>query len=134
MKLADLGLAKATLLRDQTRANVRKGTYAYMSPEQVAGAPLGPASDLFSAGVLLHELVSGVRTFDGDSPHATMQKIVQGEPTRHPSVPDDLRAVLATCFEKSPQHRIGDADTLRKKIDALQAQRADSMDLVRWFF
>lgn len=134
MKLADLGLAKATLLRDQTRANVRKGTYAYMSPEQVAGAPLGPASDLFSAGVLLHELVSGVRTFDGDSPHATMQKIVQGEPTWHPSVPDDLRAVLATCFEKSPQHRIGDADTLRKKIDALQAQRADSMDLVRWFF
>src|SRR4029078_10401450 len=76
VKLADLGLAKATLQRDKTHANVRKGTYAYMSPEQVAGEPLGPASDLFSFGILLHELLAGTRPFDGDTPHETMQRIV----------------------------------------------------------
>ena len=51
--LGDFGIAKATLLQDVTRAGVRKGKYAYMSPEQVSGKPLGPASDLFGLGVLL---------------------------------------------------------------------------------
>ena len=56
VKLGDFGIAKATLLRETTRAGVRKGTQAYMSPEQLAGRTLTAASDHFSLGVVLFEL------------------------------------------------------------------------------
>lgn len=136
VKLADLGLAKATLLRDQTRANVRKGTYAYMSPEQVSGAALGPASDLFSVGVLLHELASGHRPFDGDTPHETMQRIVGEPPQLAAALSPELRALLGTCFEKDPAKRIADAEQLRREIATLRRAHPESSapELVAWFF
>ena len=75
VKLADFGIAKATLLGDITAGGVRKGTYAYMSPEQVRGGALSPASDLFSLGTTLHELLTGRRPFDGDTPLETMDRV-----------------------------------------------------------
>src|SRR5688572_21566443 len=67
VKLADFGVAKATMLADLTREGVRKGKYAYMSPEQVAGDPLTPRSDHFGLGVTLMELLAGRRPYDADT-------------------------------------------------------------------
>lgn len=50
------------------------------------------------------------------------------------SLPSELRGLLSECFQKDPRCRIADADTLRKRIGALQTQRADSVDLTKWFF
>ncbi len=67
VKLADFGIAKATLLREQTRSGVRKGKYAYMSPEQVRGAALSAASDQYALAVTLAELLTGERPFDDEA-------------------------------------------------------------------
>ena len=57
VKLADFGIAKATQLAEITRGNIRKGKYAYMSPEQARGEPVDCRSDVFAAGIVLFELV-----------------------------------------------------------------------------
>jgi serine/threonine-protein kinase len=135
VKLADLGIAKATLLRDRTQANVRKGTYAYMSPEQVSGAPLGPTSDLFAFGVLLHELVSGERPFEGVTPHETMRQIVDQAPRMASSLPEPLRVLVASCLQKDPAARIGERE-LRRELGAarrsLVVEEAGAAELAAW--
>lgn len=98
VKLGDFGIAKATLLKDQTRGGVRKGSWAYMSPEQVSGRALTAASDVFSLATLTVEMISGVRPFDGETPIDTMDRI---RDVVLPVVPDQLRA----CFEKDPSRR-----------------------------
>jgi serine/threonine-protein kinase len=95
VKLADFGLAKATLLADVTRGNLRKGTFAYMSPEQVVGEPLDATSDQFSLGILLAELLTGRRPFDGVSAHATMENIRRAEHAR-------VRRAATGCGRPAP--------------------------------
>jgi serine/threonine-protein kinase len=135
VKLADLGLAKATLLRDQTRANVRKGTYAYMSPEQVRGDALGPTSDLFSFGILLHELASGRRPFDGDTPHETMRRIVEDAPALAEALSPSLRTLIEGCLAKDPMRRAG-GPVLRHALGAARRELDDASaaELAAWFF
>lgn len=79
VKLADFGITKATALQDLTAAGARKGTYAYMSPEQLAGEPLTAASDQFGLAVTLVELITGARPFAGDTPWAIMEAMRGGE-------------------------------------------------------
>jgi serine/threonine protein kinase len=136
VKLSDLGLAKASLLQDQTRANVRKGTYAYMSPEQVDGRALGPKSDLFSFGVLLHELATGVRPFDGETPHETMRRIVEEAPAWSASLSPLLRPILERCLAKDPTQRPAGAEALRKQVSAARRsiEDAGAAELAAWFF
>lgn len=101
VRLGDFGIAKATLLKDQTRGGVRKGSWAYMSPEQVSGRPLSAASDVFSLATLTVELIRGARPFDGDTPIDTMDRI------REAAVPDlgGLPDVVRACFAKEPSSR-----------------------------
>ncbi len=133
VKLADLGLAKATLLRDQTRANIRKGTYAYMSPEQVAGTQLTAGSDLFSLGIVLHELLTGQRPFDGDTPHETMRRIVAEPPQLAPDLPHAVAAIVSRCLAKDMQHRYAMAIELRRALSSVEVASEDE-ELVPWLF
>jgi serine/threonine protein kinase len=125
-------VAKATLLADITRGNVRKGKYAYMSPEQVGGEPLTPASDQFSLGVLLYELCAGRRPFDGEGPHDTMERI-------RAAAPPDVRQIAAPaailrCLAREPSARFSSAEELRRAL--AEARRAlpaaGEPDLARW--
>lgn len=120
LKLVDFGVAKATRLADVTRANIRKGTYAYMSPEQVARVPIGPASDQFSAGVTLFELVTGRRPYQGDSPLATTDLIAAAVPPDVSALPQspELAAVILRCLAREPAARYPDAAALHAALIA----------------
>jgi serine/threonine-protein kinase len=136
VKLADFGVAKATGLADVTRANVRKGKYAYMSPEQVAGAPLSPASDQFSLGVTLMELLCGRRPYDGDgdTPLATMDRIREAAPPDVRELDADLQELVLRCLAKKPEARFEDMESLRRAVSSARARRAPAAppDLARW--
>ncbi|MFL5356852.1 serine/threonine-protein kinase [Archangium sp.] len=136
VKLADFGIAKATLLREQTRSGVRKGTYAYMSPEQVRGGALGPASDLFSLGTTLHELLTGRRPFDGETPLETMERIREADvgALADVDVDEDVRPVLRACLARRPGDRPGSAGELRRMLSPLRRARPEAgpPELARW--
>jgi eukaryotic-like serine/threonine-protein kinase len=105
VKLGDFGIAKATLLKDQTHGGIRKGSYAYMSPEQVAGRPLTAASDVFSAAVLAVELLTGVRPFDAATPVETMERIREATRPSLDTVPEALRSTVSTMLQLDPSTR-----------------------------
>jgi len=74
-KVVDFGIARSTL-SELTREPVVKGTASYLSPEQAVGDPLGPSTDVFSLGIVLHEMVSGLPLFQRDDLRQTMTAIV----------------------------------------------------------
>ena len=112
VKLLDFGIAK---FADGTftRAGALVGSAAYMSPEQVGGHPAGPQSDVFSAGVVLYELVSGRRPFEAESITGIMMKIMQESArdirTVVPDVPEAVAAVMDAALQKDPANRYADA-------------------------
>jgi serine/threonine protein kinase len=120
VKLADFGVAKATSLADVTGANVRKGKYAYMSPEQLAGAALSPQSDLFSLGVTLAQLLTGRRPFDGESVLETMEQIREARPPALEDVRQDMRLLLLRCLQREPERRPASARALVQELAALR--------------
>jgi serine/threonine protein kinase len=134
VKLADFGVAKATLLADITRGNVRKGKYAYMSPEQVGGEPLSAASDQFALGILLYELLAGQRPFDGEGPHDTMERIRRADPPDAAPLPEPLRAPLLRCLARAPAARFPSAEALRRALAEARAALppVGEPDLARW--
>lgn len=116
VKLADFGIARATQLREQTRSGVRKGTYAYMSPEQVSGKALTVASDQFALASLLAELLTGKRTFDAPTPLETMDAIREGALPELGEVEPGLRAVLLRALEREPAQRYASSREFRSAL------------------
>jgi serine/threonine-protein kinase len=123
VKLADFGIAKATALADLTAAGTRKGKYAYMAPEQLAGEPVAQASDQFGLAVTLVELVAGHRPFAGDTTWATMDAIRTGTPDLA-GVPDDVAGVARRALAVDPAARFPSIDELRAALAGIQRSRA----------
>ncbi len=134
VKLADFGIAKATMLSQNTAASIRRGKYAYMSPEQIAGSLLSPRSDQFGFGVMLHELLAGERPFDGASPLDTMDRIREAAPPDISRFDADLGAIVATCLAKDPDERFETAEHLARALAAARRLRdaVSTLDLARW--
>ena len=126
-KVADFGIARAASSRTMTETNLMLGTAAYMSPEQVRGERVGPASDLYSLGVVLYEMLTGELPYTADDPIATAVKHLD-EPPRHPRevnpvVPEALDALTATLLAKRAEDRYAGAaqlaEDLRRMRDGL---------------
>ena len=116
VKLVDFGIAKALdTMKEETRTGALKGKFAYMAPEQVGGHSPGPQSDIFAAGVVLHEMLTGRRLFKGGSDYETLQK-VQNLPVPPPSTVN--REVLA----RARRHRAAVARS--RSQAALRPRRA----------
>jgi len=122
VKLADFGAAKATRRADTTQANVHKGKYAYMSPEQVENRDLDHRSDLFSLGVTLAELLSGRRPFEGDGPLETMERIRSNALPDLSAIKPAFRPIVDRCLQKRPEDRYRDAGALYRAIHRLRGQ------------
>ena len=97
----------------QTQDGVVRGTVGYMSPEQMKGLPVDPRSDIFSFGVILHELLTGSRAFRGETAVDTMQAILRQDPPDLPdTVPAGVRQIVQHCLEKDPASRFQSARDL----------------------
>ena len=131
VKLADFGIARATQLKEQTRSGVRKGTSAYMSPEQVSGRALTLASDQFALGSLLYELLTGARAFDGATPLETMDAIREAKPPPLMALEPPLAEVIVRALQRDAAARFPAIRALR---DALLASGpvADELTLAAW--
>lgn len=134
VKLGDFGLAKATAHREDTRAGVRKGKYAYMSPEQVRGEVLGAASDRFALGVVLAELLTGRRPYDGNGVLETMERIREAAEPGLPGVAADVAAVVKRCLRRDPAERYATTEALGAALGELRARRAGvgGRELAAW--
>jgi serine/threonine-protein kinase len=109
VKLVDFGIAKVSTATT-TGAKEIIGSAAYMSPEQAEGHPIDARSDIFSAAVVLYELVAGRRPFEASTPTAVLLKIVQESPppirSIAPDIPLALDMVLAKALAKRRPPRI----------------------------
>jgi len=136
VKVLDFGLAKdargatlgdATLSStSHTQAGVVMGTPAYMSPEQTSGRPLDHRTDIFSLGVVLHEMATGRRPFEGTSSAELFSAILRDTPPpvtdARPDLPSDLARIIRRCLEKDPRHRIQTARDVGNEFRDLAGQ------------
>ena len=121
--VTDFGIARAGA-SDMTLTGSIMGTAQYLSPEQAQGLAVTAASDLYSVGVILYELLTGVVPFEGETAVAIAFKQVSAEP-QPPSalrqgIPASLDAVVLRALAKDPAERYADADEL---IAALEHER-----------
>ena len=112
VKILDFGLAlrrgisQDFTTMDMTGEGTVMGTAGYMSPEQVRGEAVDHRSDLFSFGVVLHEMCSGKRAFSGTSSVEVMNAVLKDQPAELPaSVPPALALIVRRCLEKEPVRR-----------------------------
>jgi serine/threonine protein kinase/Flp pilus assembly protein TadD len=138
VKVLDFGLAKladarpaldstqapaaATLAAPLSTDGLVLGTAPYMAPEQLCGEPVDARTDLFALGILLHELASGRRPFEGRSTAELASAILRDAPPAlrsiRPDLPVDLERIVGRCLEKAPRERFQTA------LDVLNELRA----------
>jgi eukaryotic-like serine/threonine-protein kinase len=118
-KILDFGLAKSghaisggcgTLAAGLTTPGLIIGTPGYMAPEQISGKPADPRSDIFGLGVILYEMLSGKRAFNGDSTVEVINANLKNDPAELPSsLPSPHRRIVHRCLEKDPSRRFQSA-------------------------
>jgi len=118
-RIIDFGVAQAAGRRG-ARPDVLRGKFGYMSPEMVRGLPVDRRSDVFSLGVVLHEVLAGERLFTGPSELAVMEKVraceVRPPSARNPAVPPALDAVVLRALAREPEARFAWASDLRDAL------------------
>jgi beta-lactam-binding protein with PASTA domain len=117
VKVTDFGIARAAASSTMTRTGSILGTAHYISPEQAMGEPVGSASDLYSLGIVLYEMLTGVMPYDADTPLGIAMKHVNGRliPPKEidPSIPAGIDAITVRLLAKDPADRYAsDADLI----------------------
>ncbi|THA26148.1 serine/threonine protein kinase [Streptomyces sp. RKND-216] len=103
--LTDFGIARLADSPGLTRTQEFVGTPAYVAPESAEGREQTSAVDVYGAGILLYELISGRPPFGGDSTLQVLRRHLDDEPQRPPGVPDPLWTVIERCLRKQPAQR-----------------------------
>jgi TolB-like protein/Tfp pilus assembly protein PilF len=143
LKVLDFGLAKdirgsnlddATMTSDsRTQVGIVMGTPAYMSPEQTSGRSLDHRTDIFSLGVLLYEMATGKRPFQGGSSAELVSAILRDTPPAvtdsRPDLPTDLARIIRRCLEKEPRHRVQTARDVSNEFRDLVRNAAQPASL-----
>src|SRR5829696_2293192 len=125
LKVTDFGIARAAASSTMTRTGHILGTAHYISPEQAMGEPVGPASDLYSLGVVLYEMLTGELPFDADTPLGIAMKHVNGHPRQpkelNPTVPDGINAITLRLLAKNPEDRYASDSELIEDLERVCA-------------
>ena len=127
VQVTDFGIARAEAGSTMTQTGMILGTAYYLSPEQAQGLQLDGRSDIYSLGVVVYEMLTGRRPFEGDSPVSIAYKHVREMP-RPPShhradVPQPLEAIVMTAMAKRPEDRYSSAALMRRDLEAFAAGR-----------
>ncbi len=142
-KILDFGLAKLTQgdepsasgetfggltysPNEPVRPGAALGTIPYMSPEQALGQPLDPRTDLFSFGVVLYEMSTGVLPFQGQTTAAFFDSLIHSVPVWplrfNPATPPELERIIIKALEKDPKHRYQSAAEMRVDLQRLRRE------------
>jgi serine/threonine protein kinase len=127
-KLADFGVARVSDGQDATQVGAMVGTPAYMSPEQVQGQPVDRRTDIFSAGVILYQFLTGQKPFQGGGAYTLARKIVHDDPV----MPSELVASVSPAYDrvirralaKSVDERYQTAREFSQALNALMQGKA----------
>lgn len=146
VKVLDFGLAKVAepnfpegspeksptlTIHQGTQVGMILGTAAYMSPEQARGKPVDKRADIWAFGVVLFELLTGNRPFEGTTISDSLAAILKEEPDLR-LAPENMRRLLRACLEKEPRKRLRDiGDAWRLMEDVPTASTARSL---RWLW
>ena len=138
VKVLDFGLAKLAAADSEerlvsqlptkmrTRDGVVMGTMPYMSPEQVSGKPVDHRTDIFSLGIMLYEMASGRRPFQGNSSAELISSILRDTPPvitdLREDLPRDLARLIRRCLEKDTRERLQSARDLHNELKGLRAE------------
>jgi Tol biopolymer transport system component len=145
VKVLDFGLAKMaesqaegrlsdspTLTVGATQAGVILGTAAYMAPEQARGKVVDKRADIWAFGVVLFEMVTGRRLFEGEDASETLAAVIKEEPPWK-LAPLKVRRLLQSCLEKNPTRRLRDiGDAWRLLDDTPQTMHAPARSWLAW--
>jgi hypothetical protein len=118
VKMLDFGIAQA-LMKFTSEIGVLKGKFSYMSPEQIRGMPVDARTDIFSAGIILHEMLTTEKLFRGDTEFALMEKVRKAEvppPSKfNRRVPPELDAVCARALARDVADRYQTGRRVRRR-------------------
>ncbi len=129
VKLVDFGLVRAIAEAGITATSVILGTASYLSPEQVIGSEIGPRSDVYSAGIMAFELLTGTTPFRGDSAltvaHQRLDRDVPPPSSVIDGVPPQFDEFIARATARDPGDRFPDASAMSAELQAI----AEELDL-----
>ncbi|MBL8950700.1 MAG: serine/threonine protein kinase [Myxococcaceae bacterium] len=132
VKLTDFGIAKASGNQTSTAAGMLKGKFAYMSPEQARGEKVDARTDVFALGIVLWELVTGGRLFEGESDVAVLRAVQSSyisPPLRlNPEVPTVLDWVIMKALERDETKRFQSALELERALANFVLHHATSLE------
>lgn len=138
LKVIDFGLAKATSQTEESVAGIIKGKFGYIAPEYLHGK-LDRRVDLWAVGIIMYELLTSRRLFDGVDDLDTMRRVAQMPIPRpsiaNPAVPPELDALVMRALDRDPNTRWQSAAEMRDGIEAVIAQaesRADHHQVAQW--
>ena len=152
VKVLDFGLAKAiaaatgpdpafdpahspTVTVHGTQGNVILGTAAYMSPEQARGKAIDKRTDIWAFGCVLYEMLTGIRTFRGETRSDVIAAILERQPdmSKLPvTTPPHVRRVIERCLEKDPKRRARDIGDVRADLDNTATSQPAPPSSRRW--
>jgi serine/threonine-protein kinase len=139
LKVIDFGIAKANVRQLHTESGRVKGKLGYMSPEAVTGRAFGPVSDVFSAGVVAHELLTAHPLFSAKTDYDTLIRIHEAEipppSRRNPGVPSALDEVVLAALSRDPERRLQTAGAFREALEYVAEQsgvRFSARDVAEW--
>ena len=120
VKVIDFGIARASSRLGQTVSGRIQGKFCYMSPEQAAGQPVDERSDIFSAGVVLYEMITGMRPFQGDSDLESLDLVRRCEldppSTLNPTIPEPVEQIVMRALARERHQRYDTIDQLQAEL------------------
>jgi eukaryotic-like serine/threonine-protein kinase len=122
VKVVDFGIAKAAGVSPHTQTGVLKGKLAYMPPEQLRNEPLDRRADVYALGIVLYELLTGLKPFKASSEAGLLQAILSDPETpvaqHRPDVPEALQRILARAISKERERRYPDCASFQADLES----------------